>query len=214
MQECCRGQQVLSYCHFAQPIAIFTSKTEVPCKRCCGLLSFSGLTKYEVLFNAKAMEVKSVGREAVKGNAFEGDISFVEWQGLRAVHRVVMGKPFCEQVIAYMEYWQWDAADFCAETGLLQKTHSEIIHGKVRALRLESVVALGIGLKLGASMINDLLRAARAAFYYDVDDDYFSYLVETKVGKSLAACNRFLTQHGQPRLGSKSRKQQTFSPPH
>ena len=155
-----------------------------------------------------------MGRVPIQGSAFEGDISFAEWQGLRAVHRRVAGRPFCEQAVAYMEYWQWDATDFYAETGLLHKTHSEIIHGKIRAMRLEGVVALAMGLQLGASMFYDLLHAARAAFSYDVDNDYLTYLVETKAGKSLAACNRFLVQHGQPRLGSKPRKRKPVYAPH
>ena len=155
-----------------------------------------------------------MGREPVKGSAFEGEISFAEWQGLRAVHRRVAGRPFCEQAAAYMEYWRWDGSDFYVETGLLQKNHSLIMNGKIRSMELESIVALGKGLKLGASMIHDLLHAARAAFSLDVDDDYLTYLVETKAGKSLAACNRFLAQHGQPRLGSKPRKRSPVYTPH
>ena len=148
-----------------------------------------------------------MGREPVRGSPFEGDISFADWQGLRAVHRRVAGRPFCEQAVEYMDYWQWDATDFICETGLLHKNHSQIINGKIKSMELEGVVAFGKGLKLGPSMIYDLLRAARAAFSYDVDDDYLTYLVETKAGKSLVACNRFLAQHGQPRLGSKPHKQ-------
>jgi len=45
-----------------------------------------------------------MAREPIRGTAFEDELSFAEWQGLRAVHRAVAGKPFYEQVKAYMDY--------------------------------------------------------------------------------------------------------------
>ena len=155
-----------------------------------------------------------MGREPVKGTAFEGNISFAEWQGLRAVHRAVMSKSFCEQAIAYINYWAMDSNDFINATGLLPKNYSEIMNGKVKSMQPEKVVALGIGLKLGASMTYDLLRAAKIAFSYDVDDDYLTYLIETKAGKPISACNRFLAQHKQPRLGTKRKKSKPVLAPH
>jgi len=142
-----------------------------------------------------------MSREPVKGTAFEGDISFADWQGLRAVHREIAGKSFCEQAIAYINFWEMDSGDFAYATGLQSKNYSEIMNRKISSMTAEKVVSLGMGFKLGATMAYDLLHAAKLAFSYDVDDDYLTYLVETKAGKSIAACNRFLAQHDQPRLG-------------
>jgi len=155
-----------------------------------------------------------MGREPVKGTAFEGDISFTEWQGLRAVHREVAGKPFCEQAIAYINYWEMDSGDFAFATGLLPKNYSEIMNSKILTMTPEKVVSLGMGFKLGATMAYDLLRAAKIAFSYDVEDDYLTYLIETKAGKPVAACNRFLSQHDRPRLGTIRKKAKPISAPH
>jgi len=152
-----------------------------------------------------------MGREPVRGSPFEGDISFADWQGLRAVHRNVAGKPFCEQAIAYISYWEMDSGDFAFATGLLPKNHSEIMNHKVKSMSPEKVVSLGLGLKLGATMAYDLLRAAKIAFSYDVEDDYLTYLIETKTGKPIAACNRFLAQHAQTRLGTIRKKAKPVS---
>jgi len=155
-----------------------------------------------------------MAREPIRGTAFEGDISFAEWQGLRAVHRAVAGKPFYEQAIAYINYWEMDSGDFAFATGLRQKNFSELMNGKVKSMTLENAVSLAMGLKLGATMAYDLLRAAKIAFSFDVDDDYLTYLIETKTGKSIVACNRFLTQHEQPRLGSQRKTQNPVLAPH
>ena len=155
-----------------------------------------------------------MGREPVKGTAFEGEISFADWQGLRAVHRGVIGKPFCEQAIAYINYWEMDSGDFAFATGLLPKNYSEIMSKKVQSMTPEKVVSLGMGFKLGATMAYDLLRAAKIAFSYDMEDGYLTYLIETKTGKPIAACNRFLAQHDQPRLGTKRKKAKPVSVPH
>ena len=106
-----------------------------------------------------------MGREPVESSAFEGDISFVDWQGLRAVHRAVAGKPFYEQIKAYMDYWQWDATDFICETGLPSSRHSEIIHGKRTSMRLEHIVAICKGRRATPVQPGRLARRARRALH-------------------------------------------------
>ena len=140
----------------------------------------------------------------------DGGLSFEDWKGLRDIHRRVAYLPFCEQIKAYMDYWQWDATDFICETGLPSTRHSEIIHGKRTSMQLEHVVAICKGLRLTKRQADDVLRAARLALSNNEEDECLEYLLETKVGWSLEDCNAFLAEMGQPELGSKLKKAACF----
>ena len=145
-----------------------------------------------------------MGREPVKGSALEGNISFAEWQGLQRIYRANAGKPFCSKVVAYMDFWGWDAADFITATGLLPKNHSEIIHGKAKRMSANNAVALCKALRLTLPLAQDLLHSAHIAISDGEDDEYLRYILEVKAGASVDECNAFLKKKGQPRLGSKT----------
>ena len=135
----------------------------------------------------------------------ERELSFEDWKGLREVHRRVAHLPFCEQVVAYMDYWQWDATDFICETGLPSSRHSEIIHGKRKALQADSIMAICKGLRLSLRQAEDLFRAARLALS-ESEDEHFLYLLEANPGWSLEDSNAFLADMGQPELGGKTKQ--------
>ena len=44
-----------------------------------------------------------------RGLILERNITFEDWQGLKRVHQMIWDKSLCEQIIAYMNYWDWDA---------------------------------------------------------------------------------------------------------
>ena len=132
-------------------------------------------------------------------------LSFEDWKGLREVHRRVAYLPFCEQVVAYMDYWHWDATDFICETGLPSSRHSEIVHGKRKALQADSIMAICKGLRLTRRQADDVFRAARLALS-ESENEYFLFLLETKTDWSLEDSNDFLTGMGQPELGSKTKQ--------
>jgi len=137
------------------------------------------------------------------------ELSFEDWQGLREVHRRVAYLPFCEQIKAYMEYWQWDATDFICETGLSASRHSEIIHGKTKAMQPDNIMAVCKGLRLTMRQADDVFRAARLALS-ESEDEHFIYLLETKTDWSLEDSNTFLAGMGQPELGSKPKRIASF----
>jgi len=123
------------------------------------------------------MRTVDAGGDAVDQRLDE--LSFEDWKGLREVHRRVAHLPFCEQVVAYMDYWRWDATDFFCETGLPSSRHSEIIHGKRKALQADSIMAICKGLRLTRRQAEDVFRAARLALS-ESEDEYFLYLLEAK----------------------------------
>jgi hypothetical protein len=137
------------------------------------------------------------------------ELSFEDWRGLRRVHSRVAYLPFCEQVAAYMDYWQWDATDFICETGLLRSRHSEIVHGKTRSMQPENIMAICKALRLTRRQADDVFRAARFALS-ESEDEYFLYLLETKTDWSLEDSNAFLAEMGQPELGSKPKQMARF----
>ena len=137
------------------------------------------------------------------------ELSFEDWRGLRDVHRRIAYLPFCEQIVAYMDYWRWDATDFICETGLLRSRHSEIIHGKTSAMLREHIMAICKGLRLTRRQADDVFRAARLALS-ESEDEYFLYLLETNPGCSLDDSNAFLEEEGQPGLGSKPKQKARF----
>jgi len=138
------------------------------------------------------------------------ELSFEDWRGLKRVHSRVAHLPFCEQIVAYMDYWQWDATDFICETGLPSSRHSEIVHGKRTSMQLEHIVAICKGLRLTRRQADDVLRAARLALSNSAEDEYLEYLLEAKAGWPLEDCNAFLAEMGQPELGGKLKKAACF----
>jgi hypothetical protein len=137
------------------------------------------------------------------------ELSFEDWKGLREVHRRVAYLPFCQQIKAYMEYWQWDATDFICETGLLRSRYSEIIHGKTESMQPENIMAICKGLRLTRQQSNDVFREADRALS-ESKHEYFLYILETKTDWSLDDCNAFLEEEGQPELGSKPKQMARF----
>jgi len=135
----------------------------------------------------------------------ERELSFEDWKGLREVYKRVAYLSFCEQITAYMDYWQWDATDFICETGLLASRHSEIIHGKTKAMLREHIMAICKGLRLTKQQADNVFRAARLALS-ESEDEYFLYLLEANPGWSLEDSNAFLADMGQPELGGKTKQ--------
>lgn len=138
------------------------------------------------------------------------ELSFEDWRGLKRVHSRVAHLPFCEQIVAYMDYWQWDATDFICETGLPSSRHSEIVHGKRTSMQLEHIVAICKGLRLTRRQADDVLRAARLALSNSAEDERLEYLLEAKIGWPLEDCNALLAEMGQPELGGKLKKAACF----
>ena len=145
-----------------------------------------------------------MGRVPVRETKLDRDLSFAQWQGLHKTYRANIGKPFCIKVVAYMDFWGWDCADFITETGLLPKNHSEIIHGKVKGMSADNAVALCRGLRLTLPLAMDLLHSVHIAISDGEDDEYLRYILEAKVSASVKECNAFLKRKGQPMLGSKT----------
>lgn len=110
-----------------------------------------------------------------------------------------------EQLWKYMQAQKWNSTIFVYRTNLDPMTYTRV-QDPHHKFKLPTLVAIGIGLKLDLSSMEEVLKLAGLSFRVDDrNQQAYKYLFTAFYGRSIDECNDFLRSINVPILGTKER---------